>query len=156
MFDKLIKGFTSGAAEGLTNGISKVIGNFKADPTEKMKLEQELQLVIKENVLKAKEQEIKDKDSARDMYKNDSTLQKVFAITFLIGYIGITGFLLYFLITNSFDNLGAYAAGLISSIFTAMSTKVATICDFLFGGSSPKQEPLKFDKKDSEPKKKLQ
>lgn len=142
----------------LGNWLSKTIGNTatevidsvgetvdrfvqtKEDKAEMQLKMQELALKFKRLEMDAEEALMKDRASAREMYKHDSSLQKVYAIVFLTGYIGITGVMLWWLfgLINAEPTaleLPNWAAALISSIFTAMSTKVATITDFLFGGS---------------------
>ena len=72
------------------------------------------------------------------MFKGgDNKLQKSFAVVFLVGYFVVSGLLLYGVFMAAiykiqFDN---YLVGIVTAIFTAMSTKVNTIVDFLFGGS---------------------
>ncbi len=85
--------------------------------------------------IEAFELEAKDRDSARD--KGDSKLQRVFAITFLAGYIIMTLVMLYgaYVIGVQHIKLENYLVALVTSIFTAMSSKVGTVTDFLFGGS---------------------
>ncbi len=85
--------------------------------------------------IEAFELEVKDRENARK--DGDLKLQRVFAITFLIGYIIMTLVMLYgaYVITVQGIKLENYLVALVTSIFTAMSTKVATVTDFLFGGS---------------------
>lgn len=84
------------------------------------------------------ELEVRDRESAREMFKGgDNKLQKSFAVVFLVGYFVVSGLLLYGVFMAAiykiqFDN---YLVGIVTAIFTAMSTKVNTIVDFLFGGS---------------------
>lgn len=90
-----------------------------------------------------------DRASARDMYKADNKLQKMFAMTFLVGYVVLTVVMLYLVV----GWIGAkaiaipdWAVALISTIYGALSSKVNTIVDFLFGssqGSREKDELLK-------------
>ena len=84
--------------------------------------------------------EVRDRESARDLYKTDSPIQKVFAVAFLIAYLIITALMLYGLWLVSVDNikLNNYVVSLVTGIFTAMSSKLNTIVDFFFGGSMPK------------------
>jgi hypothetical protein len=85
--------------------------------------------------IEAFELEITDRANARK--DGDLKLQRIFAITFLIGYIIMTLVMLYgaYVITVQGIKLENYLVALVTSIFTAMSTKVATVTDFLFGGS---------------------
>lgn len=131
--------FFKSGVDGIIKGTGDILDKFIESPEEKNKAKAELlahELTIKKMAAQAEIEVYKDRNSAREMYKDDSSLQKIFAITFLVGYIGLTGAILYFLFSGTLTGLENWAVALISSIFTAMSTKVATICDFLFGGSS--------------------
>ena len=90
---------------------------------------------VEEYEIEAFDLERLDRDSARD--KGDSKLQRVFAITFLVGYIIMTLVMLYgaYIIGIQNIKLENYLVALVTSIFTAMSSKVGTVTDFLFGGS---------------------
>ena len=106
---------------------------------------QEFELTLKKAALDAKRLEMEaeqkyfeDRASARDMYKADNSLQKVYAMTFLVGYILLTGVMLYFLmgwIGAKEVNVPDWAVALISSIYGALSAKVGTVTDFYFGSS---------------------
>lgn len=84
--------------------------------------------------LEARKIELNDKQGARSMYKTDAGLQKVFAIVFLLGYLGLLGFIMYWL----FDGveLNQTTSNFMFIILGGMSAKVNTIIDFLFGGST--------------------
>ncbi len=140
--------FFKSGVDGIINGAGSIIDKFVESPEEKNKAKAELleyELTLKKMSAQAEIEVYKDRNSARDMYKDDSSLQKIFAITFLVGYIGLTGVILYFLFSGTLTGLENWAVALISSIFTAMSTKVATICDFLFGGSSKPSKGNELD-----------
>jgi hypothetical protein len=91
--------------------------------------------------LQLEEQKLKlsDKDSARAMYAKDSSLQKIFAIMFLLAYMGLTGWLMYLVMTGKIRDISTYEANLLGIIWGAMSSKVNTITDFLFGVVSRKR-----------------
>jgi hypothetical protein len=73
-------------------------------------------------------------NSARDMYSNDSWLQKTFALFFLIAWCGLTALMLqYFIFQNI--HLKDWQIAFVSSINGGISTKLSTIIDFLFGGA---------------------
>lgn len=111
---------------------------------------QAFELALREAALEAKKLEMEaeqkyfeDRSSARDMYKHDSSLQKIFAMTFLVGYIVLTVVMLYLLvgwIGERAVNIPDWAVALISSIYGALSAKVGTITDFLFGSSQGSRE----------------
>ena len=83
---------------------------------------------------------IADRKDAREMYEKDNTLQKVFALVFLIGYVIITFFILYgaYKMTVEDVTFNNETVAIITMLFTAMSNKINTIVDFLFGGSDDK------------------
>lgn len=99
----------------------------------------EADIKMKRLQMEAEQMYMSDRDSARRMYEKDSSLQKIFAIVFLIFYCLITAGMIGMVIAMAFFqtqiDLPQWGIMLISSAFTAMSTKVATITDFLFGGS---------------------
>ncbi len=84
------------------------------------------------------ELEVRDRESARDMFKSDSWLQKTFALTFLVAYMLLTTYLIYIIVQTNDEHkepLPDYVIALISTIFGALSTKLNTIVSFLFGSS---------------------
>ena len=124
---------------GILNGASGIIDQFVTDPDKKLEANlklKELDYQSKVLSLDAKKAEFENTADAREMYQKDSSLQKIFSIVFLVGYLLLTAFILFFVFskvaTNTMEN---WKVALISTIFTAMSSKVNTICDFLFGGS---------------------
>lgn len=138
-----LKNLIGNTGSEIVSSIGETIDRFVTTDEERSQVQIEMQriaLQFKKLEMDAEEALLKDRQSARDMYKHDSSLQKVYAIVFLTGYIGITGVMLWWLFglitaTEIAADLPNWAAALISSIFTAMSTKVSTITDFLFGGS---------------------
>lgn len=132
---------------GILDGASGIIDQFVTDPDKKLEASLKLkELEYQQRVLEldTKKAELDNTANARDMYKKDSSLQKVFAIVFLVGYLALTTFIIFFVfnkvVGNEMDN---WKVALISTIFTAMSTKVNTITDFLFGGSQSGDDSAK-------------
>jgi hypothetical protein len=80
---------------------------------------------------------LQDKANARNMYKEDNALQKVFAITFLACYIGMTILMLYgfYKVGIAEVEVANYVVAFVTSVYTGMSMKVNTIVEFLFGSS---------------------
>lgn len=78
-----------------------------------------------------------DKADARQMYKEDNGLQKVFAITFLSCYILLTILMLYgfYQVGINEVKIQNYVVAFVTSVYTGMSMKVNTIIEFLFGSS---------------------
>ena len=82
--------------------------------------------------------EADEKANARSMYSTDNSMQKAYALTFLIAYLGLTAWLIYAIINGSIEDVNQFETGLIGSIWGAMSAKVNTITDFFFGASENK------------------
>lgn len=86
---------------------------------------------------------IKDRDSARKMYEDDSSLQKIYALVFLVSYMALIVAMLIFIFKIS-DVVNIvipeWAVAFLSSLFGAMTAKISTITDFLFGGSKSKSD----------------
>jgi hypothetical protein len=103
----------------------------KDDSIDAAKTEEAMELIDLD--LEAFEMEVKDREGARDLYKNDSLIQKIFGIIFLIGY----GFLSWYLleVLKGSENLPKLAETMVTMIWTGTSTKLNTIIDFFFGGS---------------------
>lgn len=107
----------------------------------------EAEMKMKRLQMEAENIYIGDRQNARAMYEKDSSLQKIFAIVFLVFYCLITAGMIAMVIAMAFFetkiDLPQWGVMLISSSFTAMSTKVATITDFLFGGSQKQDDSEK-------------
>lgn len=86
----------------------------------------------------------KDRADARNMYSKNSLIQKIYAITFLVGYLGLTGWLLHSIITGSIAEINQFETGIIGSIWGAMSSKINTVVDFFFGASE-NRDVKKYD-----------
>jgi hypothetical protein len=104
----------------------------------------DFQLASRRIQFEISEQEYKDRADARDMYMKDSSLQKVFAVVFLVFYCLISMGMIAMIISMAFFgktvDLPDWGVMLITSVFTGMSVKVNTIVDFLFGGSKGKDD----------------
>jgi hypothetical protein len=131
-----------GKGDGIIKSIGDVADRFIQTKEEKAEFQlalRQAEMDFKKLAMEAEEMYMKDRQSAREMYMKDSSLQKVFAIVFLVGYIALSVAMV--IIVFGFFKMGAAAdlepfqASLISMVFTAMSTKINTITDFLFGGS---------------------
>ena len=118
----LINKLLGGGVKAITDGIDTLFTSKE----EKQQLLNELE-----------EMNQRDRESARDMYKADSWLQKIYALVFLIGYMALTGYFLYFVHSMSGGDveLPSWANTIISSIWGGITMKMSTITDFLFGGS---------------------
>jgi hypothetical protein len=84
-----------------------------------------------------------DVKSARTMYMADSSLQKIFALVFLITYIALTALLVWGLwvyVKSGVLDVPEWVVGFISSLWGGLSAKLNTIVDFLFGSSKGSQD----------------
>lgn len=109
-----------GSGKGIITELADNIDRFVNTPEDKKDV---LKMVIE------------DRQSARLMYSNDSTLQKIFAIFFLI----IWALLLYLLLNHFVFNsikLEEWQIAFVNTIWGGVSMKLGTIIDFLFGGSA--------------------
>ncbi|MCT4645801.1 MAG: hypothetical protein N4A74_12510 [Carboxylicivirga sp.] len=119
LFGKLIN---SGAAETLREG-TKLIDEIFTTKEEKLQGKMELFKMA-----------VADRDSARSMYKQDSWLQKVFALFFLLAWCALTTLMLNYFVFRTIE-LQDWQIAFVSSINGGISTKLSTIIDFLFGGA---------------------
>lgn len=119
LFGKLTN---AGVAETLKEG-TKLIDEIFTTKEEKLQGKMELFKMA-----------VADRGSAREMFAKDSWLQKVFAIFFLIAWVGLTTLMLNYFIFDSIQ-LDDWQIAFISSINGGISTKLSTIIDFLFGGA---------------------
>jgi hypothetical protein len=136
-----IKNIFDGGIFGVFKTIGDTVGNLISKPQDKLKLQQtlaEADLALKRLAFEAESAYLRDRQSARELYATDSKWQKLYAMTFLIGYMLITMSLLIVVV----GWVGAlklvipeWASLLVGSIFGAMSEKVSTITDFFFGSS---------------------
>ena len=130
----------------LGNLFTKVVDNAegildKVITTDKERDEAKLALrrLLLEAETEAFKQEVEDRKSARDMYKDDAIIQKILATLFTTAYFGLSFMMFRVFVIGDID-LGEFEISFISTIFGAMSAKVNTVVDFFFGGSSKKNE----------------
>ena len=124
---------------GLKIDVNKAIDDLTSTKEEKKQLKIKLEKVLKNHKQTMYQLEVEDRKSAREMYEDDSNIQKILATIFTIAYF-ILSFVLarYFVIGDI--NLGEFEISFISTLFGAMSAKVNTIIDFFFGGSAKKNK----------------
>ena len=132
----------TGSADKIISSVGNVLDEVITTQEEKDAAKLAIQKVLLEAEKDAFAKEVEDRKSARDMYKDDAFIQKILASLFTIAYFGITFVMFSYFVTKSID-LGEFEISFISTIFGAMSSKVNTIIDFFFGGSSKKSEPVK-------------
>lgn len=110
-----IKDLVAGGLDGLLNGASKIIANFKADPTEVLKAQTELEklrveaenkaLEISVQIEAEKTKQIESENKAiTDRWASDMTSDSWMSKnTRPIGFLSTLGFLFFLVITDSLD-----------------------------------------------------
>ncbi len=126
----------TGNIGGAIEEVQQLLGN--SDHPEAQALTEEFKKYQMDFQREIFELETKDRDSARNLYINDSLVQKIFAVIFLLAYIGLSVFMLDIVI--GVTELPNIAEVLISTIWGGTSTKLGTVIDFYFGGSAKKEE----------------
>lgn len=108
--------------EGAINSVANVADKFIETKEEK-----------KAFIERQTDRIFEDRKNAREHGKDNKMLVKVFAITFLVAYVGLT-FYLIFMISKS-GELPDFAKTIISMLWGGLTAKINTIVDFLFGAS---------------------
>ncbi len=137
MIKNLVGGLFSTVVENAEGIRDKVITTDKGRDEAKLALKR----LLLEAEQKAFKQEVEDRKSARDMYKDDALIQKILATLFTVAYFALSFVMFRFFMVGDID-LGEFEISFISTIFGAMSAKVNTVVDFFFGGSSKKNEQI--------------
>ena len=141
----IVPDIVSVGAKALTGnyiGAIQDVGNLLKKESEKSEeakvLHQEFELQKLEFEQELEKLYLEDKKDARSLYKVDGSLQKVFAITFLVVYIALSVLILIGMFKISLEGLKIenYIVSFVSTLHGGMSMKVGTIVDFLFGSSS--------------------
>ena len=135
MIRNLIGGLFSKVVDNAEGILDKVITTDKERDEAKLALRK----LLLDAETEAFKQEVEDRKSARDMYKDDALIQKILATLFTIAYFGLSFVMFRFFMMGDIE-LGEFEISFISTIFGAMSAKVNTVVDFFFGGSSKKNE----------------
>ena len=135
MIGKLIGGLFGKIVDNAEGILDKVITTDKERDEAKLALRR----LLLDAETEAFKQEVEDRKSARDMYKDDALIQKILATLFTVAYFGLSFVMFRFFMMGDMD-LGEFEISFISTIFGAMSAKVNTVVDFFFGGSSKKNE----------------
>ena len=135
MIGKIVGGLFGKVVENAEGILDKVITTDKERDEAKLALKR----LLLEAEQEAFKQEVEDRKSARDMYKDDAIIQKILATLFTIAYFGLSFMMFRYFVMGDLE-LGEFEISFISTIFGAMSAKVNTVVDFFFGGSSKKNE----------------
>ena len=135
MIKNLVGGLFSTVVENAEGILDKVITTDKERDQAKLALKR----LLLEAEQEAFRQEVEDRKSARDMYKDDAFIQKILATLFTAVYFGLSFMMFRYFVVGDI-NMGEFEISFVSTIFGAMSAKVNTVVDFFFGGSSKKNE----------------
>ena len=135
MIGKIVGGLFGKVVENAEGILDKVITTDKERDEAKLALKR----LLLEAEQEAFKQEVEDRKSARDMYKDDALIQKILATLFTVAYFGLSFMMFRYFVMGDLE-LGEFEISFISTIFGAMSAKVNTVVDFFFGGSSKKNE----------------
>lgn len=141
--------FSTGAKE-VVSTVGTVLDNLITSKEEKeaakLAIEQEINRhmeAIMHDTTRQTELILADKQSARDMYKHNSGLQKIFALCFLGMYMALSILMLCKILgvfgveVPKIDEFGTIW---ISTLWGGMTAKLNTITDFLFGAGMDKKE----------------
>ena len=135
MIGKFIGGLFGKVVDNAEGILDKVITTDKERDEAKLALKR----LLLEAETEAFKQEVEDRKSARDMYKDDALIQKILASLFTLAYFGLSFMMFRYFVMGDLE-LGEFEISFISTIFGAMSAKVNTVVDFFFGGSSKKNQ----------------
>ena len=142
MIKNLVGGLFNTVVENAEGILDKVITTDKERDEAKLALKR----LLLEAEQEAFKQEVEDRKSARDMYKDDAIIQKILATLFTIAYFGLSFMMFRYFVTGDLE-MGEFEISFISTIFGAMSAKVNTVVDFFFGGSSKKNQEQQINNK---------
>ncbi len=116
---------------------TEIIDEVVTTDEERLALKQKLEEVVQNHEKEMYALEVEDRKSARSMFSDDNIIQKALAIIFTTAYFFLSYTMFKYFVMNTLE-LSDYEIGFISTVFGAMSSKVNTIVDFFFGGSSKK------------------
>lgn len=121
--------------QSLVGQASSIIDEVVTTDEEREQLKQQFKKVVQDHEKDMFALEVQDRKSARTMFSDDSLIQKLLAIIFTCAYFFLSYTMFKYFVMNTLE-LSDYEIGFISTVFGAMSSKVNTIIDFFFGGSS--------------------
>lgn len=131
MFKNILGGIFAKLFDNAEGILDEVITTKEERELVKVKMK-EILLDAEANTFK---NEVEDRKDARSLYKSDALIQKILATIFTTAYFGLSYTMFRYFVMKDVE-LSDYEIGFMSTIFGAMSSKVNTIIDFFFGGSS--------------------
>ena len=123
----------------LIGNASSILDEVITTDEERDAAKQRLEALLKTHEKEIFELEVEDRKSAREMYSDDASIQKILATVFTIAYFALSFIMFRYFVTGDI-NFGEFEISFISTIFGAMSAKVNTVVDFFLGGSHQKKE----------------
>jgi len=123
----------------LIGNASSILDEVITTDEERATAKERLEALLKTHEKEIFELEVEDRKSAREMYSDDASIQKILATVFTIAYFALSFIMFRYFVTGDI-NLGEFEISFISTIFGAMSAKVNTVVDFFFGGSHQKKD----------------
>jgi len=135
MAAKWLADLLGGQATSIITGIGDTAKKFITTDQDRMAFELEQQkweFEFKKLAMTAKQKYFEDTQSAREMYKADSSIQKILALLFTVSFFGFMTFLLFMLQKTE---LPPAQENLIFTMFGAVSGIMVTIIGFYFGSS---------------------
>jgi len=123
----------------LIGNASSILDEVITTDEERATAKERLEALLKTHEKEIFELEVEDRKSAREMYSDDASIQKILATVFTMAYFVLSFIMFRYFVTGDI-NLGEFEISFISTIFGAMSAKVNTVVDFFFGGSHQKKE----------------
>jgi hypothetical protein len=133
----MIGNILGGLFSKVVSNADKILDTVITTDKEREEVKLEFKKVLLAAEKEAFDSEVKDRISARNMYRDDAIIQKILAAIFTVAYFGLTYLMFNYFVLGDI-NLSDYEISFISTVFGAMSAKVNTIVDFFFGGSSQK------------------
>ena len=137
----MIKGLVGGLFGKIVENAEGILDKVITTDKERDEAKLALRRVLLDAETEAFKQEVEDRKSARDMYKDDALIQKILAVVFTAAYFGLSFMMFRYFVLGDIQ-MGEFEISFISTIFGAMSAKVNTVVDFFFGGSSKKNEQI--------------
>ncbi len=123
----------------LIGNASSILDEVITTDEERATAKERLEALLKTHEKEIFELEVEDRKSAREMYSDDASIQKILATVFTMAYFVLSFIMFRYFVTGDI-NLGEFEISFISTIFGAMSAKVNTVVDFFFGGSHQKKD----------------
>jgi hypothetical protein len=143
----LFAGKAKDLAKTAFEGLDSLFTSKEEKAAAELKAEQELNRHLEALIEQGNHQLeliLQDKQSAREMYKFNSSLQKIYALCFLGMYTILATVILWNILayakTGEFK-ISEFGSMFISTLFGGMSAKLSTITDFLFGSGMQTPPP---------------